>query len=64
MLFTRSGLVALTAVLVPIRMETVCKLESSINIYNSCWKGGDCLLWDEIINRSFMNSKNVAKVVL
>lgn len=37
---TLSGAVALLAILMPIKMETVCKSGSLINIYNPWWDVG------------------------
>lgn len=37
---TVSGAVALLAILMPIKMETVCKSGSLVNIYNSWWDIG------------------------
>lgn len=41
---TISGAVALLAIWMPIKMETVCKSGSPINIYNSWRNVGVCLL--------------------
>lgn len=41
---TISGAVALLSILMPIKMGTVCKSASPINIYNSWWNVGLCLL--------------------
>lgn len=40
---TISGAAALLAILMPIKMETVCKSGSLVNIYNSWWDVGVCL---------------------
>lgn len=39
---TISGAVALLAILMPIKMETLCKSGSAINIYNLWWNVGVC----------------------